>query len=74
LPVLISLSKYIWNYSLKGKRECDILREKCHIPSVNHRNEIMVGSSTIRAFGTEDHAFSIELENQNVKIVTFQVS
>jgi len=34
-------------------------------PISTHQGEIMTGTSTIRALGTEDHAVEIDAENQN---------
>lgn len=65
VPMLFGYAKYIWNFTLKAKRQAFLILQKQRSPIVTHQGEIMNGCSTIRAFNSEEHALEVDAENQN---------
>lgn len=74
VPVLFGYAKYIWNFTLKAKRQAIQILQSQSTPIHTHQGEIMNGCSTIRAFNTEDHAVDADAENQNAHLLAQQVS
>lgn len=74
IPLLFGYAKYIWNFTLKAKRQAIQLLQKQRGPITTHQGEIMNGCSTIRAFNSEGHAIETDAENQNTHLLAQQVS
>lgn len=74
VPMLFGYAKYIWNFTLKAKRQAIQILIKQRGPISTHQGEIMSGCSTIRAFNSEEHAIEMDAENQNHHLLAQQVS
>lgn len=69
VPVLATYAKYVWNFTLKAKRQAISILQKQRGPIDTHQGEIMSGCSTIRAFDGENNAIDVDAENQNYHLL-----
>jgi len=63
IPLLFGYAKSVWDYTFKAKRQAVQIMSKQANPITTHQGEIMSGTSTIRAYQTEDYMIDIDCEN-----------